>query len=398
MRPAKLVTLKLATPCALVLIAVSGVARAADAPADVASRRPQSPAPQASGAEDEILRRVLRSGCRDGWPDVQALAAHGSTAWAEPVARLCAEIMRAAPAPRLELASPPLARPKRDGRGAMVISSTLYGLWAGIALDVLFTVDGARSAIIPPLLGMGAGLALSLELTGDHPIDNGQAWTIISGLEFGSVNGALWAGALDFSAKGVVGTTLAAGVASGAVGLLVADARDPRQGDVEVIRSGLIWGTLTGLLGVGLISPNASSQTYLGGTAVAMDLGFLAGLGVAASFDVSRNRDLLVDAGTLGGGLAGLGISWLVAAGPHVSARPILGGALAGMYLGMAAAIYFTRHMPADSDDRGANVAAVWGRDARGRWGWGSPSAAPVLDGFGHRVIGATLTALGGVF
>jgi len=314
---------------------------------------------------------------------------------------MCAEVLRAEPAPRLALTPPAstrAGRPERDGRGAMVISSTLYGIWVGIATDVLFTIDGARSAVVPPLLGMGAALGLSLQITGDHPLDNGQAWTVITGLEFGSIDGALWAGGLDLSAKTVVGTTLATGLASGVLGLVAANELDPPQGDVEVIRSGLIWGTLTGLLGMAAISTSSSSQTYLRGAGVSMDLGFLAGLGLAASFDISRNRDLLIDAGGLGGGVAGLGLSWLFTVAPDVSARPIFAGTLAGMYVGLAAAAYLTRNMAPDDDERGPSVAAIWGRDDRGRWGWGTPGAVPVLDGLGRRVIGATFTAVGGVF
>jgi hypothetical protein len=398
MRPTPLVVALLLVGCSVVCSVAGSVARAAAARADEA---PASPAPYGQQNEappratDEILWRVLRSGCRDGLPDVQALAANGAVPWAEPVARMCAQVLAAAPAPELTFAPP---RPKHDGRGAMVIASTLYGIWAGVATDVLFTIDGPRSAIAAPLVGMATGLGLSLALTGDHPLDGGQAWTIITGLEFGSVDGALWGGGLDASSKDVVGTTLAVGLASGALGLVVANALDPPQGDVEVIRSGLTWGTLTGLLGMAALSTNDRSQSYLRGAAVSMDLGFLAGLAIAASFDVSRNRDLIVDAGTLGGGVAGLGLSWLFVAGPNASARPVFAGTLAGMYAGMLITIYATRGMAPDDDERTPTVAALWGRDARGRWRLGSPAATPVLDGLGHRVIGVSFDALGGVF
>jgi hypothetical protein len=45
-----------------------------------------------------------------------------------------------------------------------------------------------------------------------------------------------------------------------------------------------------------------------------------------------------------------------------------------------------------------STVAALVGRDRHGDWSLGTPAATPVFDGTGHRVVGATLTALGGTF
>ncbi|HVR02103.1 MAG TPA: hypothetical protein VMT47_08230 [Polyangia bacterium] len=354
---------------------------------------PASAPPPAADPHDAVLKRLLRSGCRDGLPEARGLAASGAVPWAETVARLCGEILQRQPTPAPRRMA---SRVERDGRGTMVVWSTIYGIWTGIAVDVLLTIDGARAAIIPPLLGMGAGLGLSLVLTSDHPLTNGQAWTVVTGLQYGSFNGALWAGAFDFSAKAVVGTTLATGLVSSAVALIVAQQVVPEQGDVEVVRSGLFWGTVAGMLGMLTVSANPSRTSFLRGAGVSMDLGFLAGLALAASVDVSRNRDLIIDAGTLGGGVAGLGLAWLAVAGPNASGRAIAGGGLAGMFAGMLATIYLTRDMDRDDDEPGSPVAALVGRDARGRWSMGTPGPAPVLDGLGQRIIGATFTAVGG--
>jgi hypothetical protein len=355
---------------------------------------PPAPAPAMPAADphDDVLRRLLRSGCHDGLAEARALAAGGGAPWAETVTRLCGEILRAQPA-----TAPTRALPhhERDGRGTLVIASTLYGIWAGIAFDALVEPNSARAAIIPPLIGMGAGLALSLGLTSDRPITNGQAWSIVTGLEYGSFNGALWAGAFNFSAKGVVGTTLATGLGAGTAGLIVANQFVPTQGDVEVVRSGLLWATVAGMLGILSFDTNVSSTTVWRVGAVSMDLGFLAGLAFATTFPISRNRALIIDAGTLGGGVAGLGVA-VLAMGDHGSGREVAAGGLAGMLVGMLATIYLTHDMDKPDDDESAPVAALLGRDARGRWRWGSPGMAPVLDGLGHRVVGATFTALGG--
>ena len=102
--------------------------------------------------------------------------------------------------------------------------SSLYGIWLGIATDILFDIDGERAVILPPLVGMGAGLGLSLVATSNFQLTVGEAWTIITGLDYGTFNGALWAGGLDMSDKGVVGTAVATSVAATSIGVLVADA------------------------------------------------------------------------------------------------------------------------------------------------------------------------------
>jgi hypothetical protein len=345
---------------------------------------------------DEVLRRILRSGCRDGLADVRTLVATGAAPWAETVGRLCGEILQAPPAPTLS--STRLASPSNEGRGVLVVWSTLYGIWTGIAADLLFTINGAKSVIIPPMLGMAAGLGLSLVVTGDHPVSSGEAWTINTGLDYGTINGALWAGGLDFSVKSVVGTALATGITGGSLGILVADRFHPEQGNVELVRSGLLWGTVTGMLGMAAAAATGSQQTFFRGMAVSMDLGFLGGLALAASFDLGRNRVLIIDAGTLGGGLAGLGIAWLITAGPNMSGRPLAGGALAGMFAGMIAAAYLTRNLDHHPDDSGPATAALLGRDERGRWSWGTPGPSPLMDRFGQRLVGVTFNALAGTF
>ncbi|HSZ81579.1 MAG TPA: hypothetical protein VLA14_04820 [Polyangia bacterium] len=378
-----------------VSLVTSSAARAQAAPTEAGA--PVAPAP--TDPSDELLRRVLWSGCHAGVSDVRALAANGGAPWAATVARLCGEILRAQAAVPLAPPSPVAHRNERDGRGTLVSASTLYGIWVGIATDVMFKIDGSRSVIVPPLLGMAAGLGLSLAITSAHPIDNAQSWSIITGLEYGSLDGAFWAGGLGLSQKTVVSTALATGLVAGAVGLVVGDERDPEQGDVEVVRSGLLWGTVGGMLGMAALSSSGSSlTTFYRGAGIAMDLGFLAGLGVAASSEVSRNRVLIIDAGTLGGLVAGGGVTWLATTSPNeVSGRALAAGALAGMTIGMLTTIYLSRHMD-DDDDGGPTVGALLGRDARGRWRLGTPDPAPVLDGLGRRVIGATFTAVGGTF
>jgi hypothetical protein len=353
---------------------------------------PQPPPPAAPSAADLALKRVLRSGCRDGLNDVRANAADPGASWAATVVRLCDDIL-------LEKMQTRSATGGNEGRGRLVLWSSLYGIWLGIATDILFDIDGDRAPILAPLIGMGAGLGLSLAATSSYQVTVGEAWTIITGLDYGSFNGALWAGGLDFSDKGIVGASVATSVAATSIGVLVANTKSPSAGAIEVVRSSLLWGTVGGFLLTIVVAPDVSSESGLKAVAAAMDAGLLVGIGLANSFDLSRNRVLIIDAGAIAGGLATAGIAWLVA-GTDNNARGLAAAALGGMLGGIAITAYATRDLDAQDTASAAapSMPAVLARDAAGRWSLGTPGPVPVFDGRGSRLIGATFNAVGGQF
>jgi hypothetical protein len=409
------------------LVAVLGLvptpARAAPptSAAPAAEPAPTATAAAAPSPADAALRRVLTSGCRDGLDAVYARVGDPTAPWAETVLRLCGEILRDTPVARrpvttvpgegdrdtdtltVEAGGPHPDATEHEGRGRVVFWSSLYGIWLGIATDVLFHVSGNRAVILPPLIGMGAGLGLSLQLTRDTPLTAGQAWTIITGVDYGSVNGALWAGAFDASSKAVVGTAVVSGFAATAAGLAVADAASPSAGDIELVRSGLLWGGVAGYLGVAALSPSdhLDGSTAALGAAVAMDAGFLATLALTRKLELSKSRVLILDAGALGGGLTGLGIAWLSVGDAGQSRRTLTGAALLGLGAGIAIAALGTQDMDKHRRDVAGPVSTVpafLARSLDGTWGPGSPAPTPVLDGPGRRVVGATVNAVGGVF
>jgi F0F1-type ATP synthase assembly protein I len=363
---------------------------------------------------------VLTSGCRDGLDAVYARVGDPDAPWAETVLRLCGEILRDRPVARrsvtavptdddtvaVEAGASPHETTEHEGRGRLVLWSSLYGIWLGIATDVLFDVTGSRAVILPPLLGMGAGLGLSLQLTRDTPVSAGQAWTIITGVDYGSINGALWAGGFDASAKATVGAAVVSGFAATAAGLAVADAVSPSAGDIELVRSGLLWGGTAGFLTVAALSSgdHLDGNTASLGAAAAMDAGFVVALGLARRMELSKNRVLIIDAGALAGGLTGLAVSWLAVTNAGQSRRALTGSTLLGLAAGITIAAVSTQDLDKHHRDRSASdpslpsVPALFARSADGTWAPGSPAPAPVLDGPGRHIVGATFNAVGGVF
>jgi hypothetical protein len=285
------------------------------------------------------------------------------------------------------------------------LATTLYGIWAGISVDVLADVQNDRLLVLYPLLGMAAGLGGSLYATGVWDVSAGQAWAIITGLDYGTYSGLLWSAAVSSSptAKTVFGAALPAGLAGGAVGILVAGYH-PNQGGVELVRSGGLYGTAAALMSALVFAPdNVSSRVIFTTLALGMDVGLATGAGLSSRLEVGRNRILLVDAGTLAGLGFGLGGTWLVT-GSHGSSRRALGaGGLLGLAAGMVAATLLTRGMDAD---RGAEssgpglVPALVQRRSTGQWGLGTLALAPVCDpSGGHRAfVGASVPLVGGVW
>jgi len=320
--------------------------------------------------------------------------------WASTISRLCDDILLE----KMQSRSRSVTG-GNEGRGRLVLWSSLYGIWLGIATDLMFEVDGDRAVIVAPLLGMGAGLGLSLAATSSYQLTVGEAYTIITGLDYGSFNGALWAGGFDLTDKGVVGATVATSIAATSVGVLVANAKSPSAGDIELVRSGLLWGTVGGFLATAAIGPsvtnNIRAESVFKIAAASMDAGFVTGVALANYFNLSKNRVLIIDAGGLAGGLAGAGIAWLVA-GSDSNGQAIAGAALGGMIAGLGIAAYATRDL--DEQDAASivssrsSVPAVFARDSDGRWSAGSPGPVPVFDGTGRRLIGATFNAVGGNF
>ena len=360
---------------------------------------PALPLPPASPA-DSALERVLRSGCRDGLDEVRALRGTPSAPWADTVERLCGKVLRA-PGPATTAPGDTISEraSANEGRGRLVFWSSLYGIWLGLAGDILIDVKDVQSAVPLPLVGMGLALGASLVITSEHPVTTGQAWTIITGLDYGSLNGALWGGGLGLSAKGVVGLSLATSVVATPVAIFVASTQRPKAGDVELVRSSLLWGTTAGLLGAAAFSSsNSSAEGAWRAGALAMDISLAAGISLANSFDLSRNRVLIIDAGAIGGGLVGLGVAFL-AGGNHVSGQAVAGGALGGLVAGIAIAALATHNLDANDDQaRAPAYPALFARDAEGHWAVGMPAPTPVLDSTGTRTVGASLPALGGLF
>lgn len=367
------------------------------------------PAPATSPAFDAALQRVLAPHCSNDTAALRSAALQAQPeerALLERIVRLCSAMPEGAADDAVAATAP---RVDRSGRARLVMGATAYGLWVGVAADVLLDVEDARMSVLPPLLGVGAGLTASLLATEEGEITRGQAWTVITGLDYGTYSGLLLAGALGQTdeAKDVVGIALGTGLLGGTLATLAATNSQPTAGDAEVVRSGGLWGFASASLLAAVFQPNEPEQT-LGLMLAGMDGGLLGGALLAQSYAVSRDRMLLGDAGALAGAVAGVGVGILALGTPSEGeGRAVALTSLIGLHAGLALSLYLTRNMtdetPDDRDQARAGEPhepppALWVRDDSGAWRSGRLAVQPALDSTraGVRPVGAWLPLLGG--
>ena len=81
------------------------------------------------------------------------------------------------------------------------------------------------------------------------------------------------------------------------------------------------------------------------------------------------------------------------------AARPSPAGALGGLVGGIAIAALATRGLDTpETQARAPAYPALFARDADGHWAVSMPAPTPVFDTTGTRAVGASLSALGGLF
>jgi hypothetical protein len=354
---------------------------------------------RAQAEVDRVLSVVLRSGCAAGMAELGALAARGDLPGEDrAVARRVFELCQKVQADRQSEGG---GEVDRSGRGKLVFGGILYGIWAGIAVDILAEVNDGRAVVVPPLLGGAAGLGLALLTTERGEITSAQAWARMTGFDYGTYSGLIWGAAAKQDEKVVVGSALATGLAAGIGATLLTRGLHPLQGDVELVRSGGLWGFATGGLLAGIVQPEDSRITFTM-MGVGIDGGLALGLALAQVYDLPRNRVLFMDTGALGGGLVGVAAAILAMGAPEDDnqRRVLAGSALAGMYVGMGAALYLTRNMQLDRHDARAPVPALLTRSLDGHWRRGQLSLLPWIttDSHGPRLTGATTTIVGGAW
>lgn len=315
-----------------------------------------------------------------------------------------------------EVSLAPTKEPDRSGRAALVVAASGYGAWVGIAARALSNGFGScdlfggpinsqsapggcsRDVFVAPVGGLLVGLVGSLAMTHSGPISKAQAWSIITGLDYGTVAGFFLASTATRLNDVALQSAVGIGLGLAALGGWAASHWEPTHGQVEAARSGALWGGTAGLLIAGSWMGAGSGQGKSAVVATGLVGGLLTGAFLASGSNISRNRMLLGDAGALTGLLS----SVVAASALGVSKDEVLVGVgLAGMVGGLALSLSLTKQWDAQgasNPQQGSSVSAVWERNPHGNWSAGSLTLIPRFDVVDEqtRLSGAWVPVVGG--
>lgn len=261
---------------------------------------------------------------------------------------------------RSRRAAPDGRRREGNGRTELIVWSTLYGLWLGVAIPGMLGADGSEAYGLGLLLGGPAGFGTAWRATQDSPITDGQAGIITWAGSWGTWQGFGWAHVLDVgrecetdplpgqpaqcstdpSTEATLGWMVGGGLAGAVAGAVAAHRLDISPGDATLVNLGSLWGTWYGF--VLTVLADMEDDGGLATTLMAGNIGAGAGALLARAYPVSRSQARIASIIGVAGGLAGAGIDLIVQpdnakvaiAIPAVTSALALGLAVSGIELG----------------------------------------------------------------
>lgn len=252
---------------------------------------------------------------------------------------------------RLARSGPDSRRLDSSGRTELVVWSTLYGLWLGLAVPGTLGVDDPEPYGLGLLVGGPLGFLASRSWTASAPVGEGDAEVISWGGTWGSWQGFGWAHVLDLggrdcedyigapcdpgpSSEAVFGSMLVTGAIGTATGLALSRRYEIDPGDATSASLGSLWGTWYGF-GLTVLF-DMSGDDALAATLVGGDLGLLFGAALGSHYDLSRSRARIASIAGVAGGLAGAGLDLLIQPDDEkvAIAIPLISSTL-GLALGM---------------------------------------------------------------
>lgn len=239
-----------------------------------------------------------------------------------------------------------------NGRTELIVGSTLYGLWLGVAIPGMLGADGTEAYGLGLLLGGPAGFGAAWSATRDVHISDGQAGIITWGSTWGTWQGFGWSQIVDPgsecpagvdpvfcddepSPEAMFGWMVAGGLTGLAGGVLAARGLDISAGDATLVNLGSLWGSWYGLA-LGILA-DLEDDGLLAATLVGGNAGAGAGALLAHAYPISRSQARLASIIGVVGGLAGAGLDLIVQPESEkvMIAIPAIGSAL-GLAIGAA--------------------------------------------------------------
>jgi hypothetical protein len=240
-----------------------------------------------------------------------------------------------------------------DEIAILYTSAVLYGLYSGVVLDVLSKPGDPSGAILPVLLlgGLSAGAVAAL----DHNLHlrYGVAQSIVSGMYIGFEEGIAWSlwheasspRRSELGPKAVTSLIWGMGTLGAVTGGIVGTSYGTTPGRASLMGSAAMWsGLVSGTLAGGLTD---TDDWALLTSAIALNVGAVAGAILGAEVSPSIARVRFLDLGGLSGGLLGGGL-YLAMQDRDPSAQGLLMSTSLGMAAGLVTSWLLTRDMETD--------------------------------------------------
>lgn len=219
-------------------------------------------------------------------------------------------------------------RLEENGDVELLVWSTVYGGWLGVAVPAMLGADAAEAYGLGLLVGAPVGFLSARAYGSGRTITDGHARAITLGGTWGTWQGLGWAQVLELgsdcfrdgsgqefcedspSAEATFASMVGLGLVGIGVGGLVANRSDVTAGTSTLANVGALWGSAYGLAG-GLIADVDDSDSLWALTLVGGNVGLASMALLGPDWDVSRSRARLISVAGLVGLLGGLGLDLL---------------------------------------------------------------------------------------
>ncbi len=245
-------------------------------------------------------------------------------------------------------ASIALARPPAGARWLAIGGATAFGLYAGASVGALVdTSDAGSIAAASGLAGIAVG-GIGGYLLIPEDIRHGTASLLLTAATAGAIGGLELGLAFSDDERVLVSSALGGSVAGVTVAVLAARQGEIGDGQAAIVNSGVLWGTMSGLLFTQVFA--GSDRTDLALTSAGSSLGLISGVVLAKRYEISRRRAIYIDLAGAAGLVAGLAVqngAQSSDAGAAASNESRSHFTLAGMAIGLGLGVYLTRNFDA---------------------------------------------------
>ncbi len=268
----------------------------------------------------------------------------------------------------------------QSGRTGLIVWSTIYGAWLGIAVPAAFGAEESEPFGVGLLLGGPLGFFGSKAYARSTSMSSGQAGLIIFGSWWGTWQGVGWRAVLDIGEQGF-GTSdeapftaaVIGGLAGLGAGAAIARAADVSSVTASMVTHSALWGAWYGIAAA--VLTEAEEDGALAWVLLAGDVGLAVGALAAPHVRWSPGQIRVISVAGLAGLVAGLGIDLI----GGIDDRGAIVPPTLGATIGLLAAAATTRPLVPTRRESGNQPTSGALIDVSGGVRWNMPLPMPTV-------------------